>query len=219
MEYAASVQAVAMRAVRLDATGEPVVGDATARNAFVTNQFTRVSWTPEYEAGEEIQQKNAAGVLCVYYKMPDTVKRVNLEVAICNPQPEFSEILAGGSLLTEATDVRGYALPVVGDEVDTNGVGLEVWTRRIVNSRPSATHPYWRWVFPFGQFRMTGDRVLENGLTANVFSGEGLGNVNFGDGPAGDWPFPASTASAMSYAADTAAPTGVNDYVAVIADV
>jgi len=38
----------------------------------------RVSFTPEYEDGDEITEKNAAGEVCVTYKAPDTLKRATM---------------------------------------------------------------------------------------------------------------------------------------------
>lgn len=212
-EYASSIQAVALRVCKLDTDGSPLVG---VKNAFVTSQFTRVSFTPEYEEGEEISEKNAAGVTCVYYKMPDSLKRVNIEIAICKPQPEVYEMLADGALLLDGADTVGWAAPLSTDEPNAAGLGLEVWSRAIVNGRPAATLPYWRWVFPFVQTRMDGERVLENGNMAHAFTGQGIGNEAFGDGPQNDWDFPST--SAMAFARDATAPTGLDDYQAVIAD-
>lgn len=290
MDYANSIQAVALRVCKLAPSGIPLVG---AQNAIVTSQFTRVSWTPEYETGEEISQKNAAGIECGYYKMADTLKRVNVEVAICQPQPELYEMFADGALLSAANDtpktvtnkvltsnvatlttsaahgyaigdtvvvagvdatfdgtqtvtaipttttfsyaktsanvvtaaatgtatkqggVRGWAAPLNTEEPNANGLGLEVWTRAIISGRPASTYPYWRWVFPFVQTRMDGERVLENGNVANAFAGQGLANTSFGDGPNNDWPY--TSTSAVQYARDTTAPTGLNDYSAVLA--
>lgn len=215
MDYASSIQAVAVRATKLGADGAPLVG---VSNAFVTTQFTRVSFTPEYEEGEEINEKGADGTVCVYYKMPDTLKRVNLQVAICKPQPEIYEMLADGSLLENATaEVVGYATPLVGTEPNPDGLGLEVWSRAIVDGRPAAVNPYIRWVFPYAKMRMDGERALENGSMAHQFSGWALGNAAFGDGPVGDWTFP--TTSPMQFARDATAPVGTNNYVEVVADV
>lgn len=213
MDYASSIQAVALRVTKLGADGAPLVG---AKNAFVTSQFTRVSFTPEYTTGDEIEEKGADGTVCVYYKMPDTLKRVNLEVAICKPQPEIYEMLADGSLLSSGADVVGWASPLAGEESNPNGLGIEVWSRAIVDGRPAAVNPYIRWVFPYSKMKMDGERALENGSMAHAFNGESLGNVDFGDGPVGDWEFP--TASPMQFAREATAPTGVNDYVAVVAD-
>lgn len=203
-----------MALVRLGADGAPVVG-ATSR--FVTSRFVRVSWTPEYEVGDEVLQKNADGKLCVNYKSPDQLKRVNLEIAICDPQPEVYEMLAQGSLLTTAGPpevVEGYAAPEADADLNTNGVGVEAWSRRIKDGKPHPTHPFWRWVFPYVQTKMDGQRALEQGLMANAFTGQGLGNVDFGQGYNDTFLFP--TASAMQYVRATTAPTGLDDYVAVV---
>jgi len=65
--------------------------------------FIRATFTPDYDEGEEIQEKSANGLLCVYYKANDTLKRVTLEIAICEPDPEITEIFSGGTLLATTT--------------------------------------------------------------------------------------------------------------------
>jgi hypothetical protein len=201
-DYAASVQAVGLRVSKLDATGAPIIG---ATSAYVTKAFTRFSWTPEYEEGEEISTVAGDGTQCVFFKMDDTLKQVNMELEICKPQPEIHEILAGGTLLTETTENVGWAMPAVGTVAAPNGVGIEVWSRAIVNGRPASVNPYWRWVMPYVKTRLEGDRTLENGALASVFSGIGLGNSTFGDGPGNDWDYTSS--SALAYARDAAAVT------------
>lgn len=287
MDYASSVQAVALRVCKLDASGAPLTGTDTC---IVTDQFTQVSWTPEYKTGTEYTQDAANGTQCVYYKMPDTLTKVNLQVAICNPQPEFYAMMADGAVLlgsatknvtnkalagnvatltanahgflvgdsvtvagvdatfdgtytltavtantfsyaktgadvasTAATgtvsgpdhgsSVRGYAAPTKNEIPNEHGLGLEVWSRRIVNSKPAGDFPFWRWVFPFANLRMDGERQLGNGVTANAFAGDSVGNADFGLGPAADWTL--GSASAMQFAMDATAPTGTNGYVPI----
>jgi predicted outer membrane repeat protein len=60
-----------------------------------------MSFTPEYEDGEEITEKAADGTVCVSYKAPDRLKRATMELAICEPDPELSALLAGGVLLSK----------------------------------------------------------------------------------------------------------------------
>lgn len=201
-DYVSSVQAVALRLTKLTAAGAPVVG---ATNCWVTKQFTRVSFTPEYTEGQEIEVTAADGSNCVYFKADDVLKRVNFEFAICDPQPEIYEMLAGGTILTESTNNIGWSAPAIGAAIGGNGIAAEVWSRAILNGRPHPTLPYFRFVFPYIQTRLSGDRVLENGALANTFTGFGLGNDGFGDGPANDWTFP--TTSAISFAQVATAPS------------
>jgi hypothetical protein len=95
--YAASVQGAAIRVTRLNADGTLGTGDL---DSYTTSAFMRMSFTPEYEDGEEITEKAADGTVCVSYKAPDRLKRVTMELAICEPDPELSALLAGGVLLT-----------------------------------------------------------------------------------------------------------------------
>jgi hypothetical protein len=96
--YAASVQGAAIRVTRLTASGALSTG---VLDSYTTSAFMRVSFTPEYEDGEEITEKAADGTVCVSYKAPDRLKRVTMELAICEPDPELTALMAGGVLLTK----------------------------------------------------------------------------------------------------------------------
>ena len=96
--YAASVQGAAIRVTRLGPDGSLMNNDL---DSYTTSAFMRMSFTPEYEDGEEITEKAADGTVCVSYKAPDRLKRVTMELAICEPDPELTALLAGGVLLTK----------------------------------------------------------------------------------------------------------------------
>src|SRR3954462_5036542 len=93
-DYAASVSGVAIRVTRLNASGGLV-----ATQSYTSRSFIRVSFTPEYEEGDEITEKNADGTVCVPFKAPDPLKRATREVAVCDPDPILSSMLSGGVLL------------------------------------------------------------------------------------------------------------------------
>ena len=206
-DYAASVQGAAVRVTRLNANGTLASG---ASASYVMSAFIRVSFTPEYESGDEVTEKAADGTVCVTFQAPDTLKRVTLEVAICNPDPEFTELLAGGTILSSAGKSVGWAAPVAGTDPNPNGAALEVWSYAVAGGKRDGTNPYWHWVFPYVKMRQSGDRVIENGLMANTFEGWGVGNSSFGDGPTGDWPFISDRP--YQYARSTTAPTGLTGY-------
>lgn len=211
-DYAASISGVAVRATRLQPSGEVAVGEQAS---YVMESFISVSFTPEYEDGDEFTQKAANGTVCATYKAPDTLKRVNIEVAVCNPDPEFSELVAGGLLLQDGDESVGYASAGVGVDANPNGISLEVWSRAIQEGKPASVNPYWRWLFPYVILRPSGERVIENGLLANTFEGWGVGNLPFGSGPEDDWPFPEATGRPYSYVRFDSAPSG-NGYAAVV---
>lgn len=216
-DYASSINGVVVRATRLNADGTVMTGE---ENSYVMKSFISLSFTPEYEDGEELTQKDASGAVCTTFRSPDTLKRVNLELAICEPDPEFTELVSGGTLLTNSSEdeTMGWAAPEIGVDALPNGVALEVWSSAIQGGKRAAKNPYWRWVFPFTTLRQSGDRVIENGILANSFEGWGVGNTQFGQGPGGEgagspWPYISSRAYQYARFADT--PTPQNGYVTV----
>jgi hypothetical protein len=216
-DYAASIQGVSIRVTRLDAAGNLL---NTPGDSYTTSAFIRVSFTPEYEEGDEITEKAADGTVCVVYKSPDTLKRITMELAICEPDPELTQLLSGGLLLrknlgTFATPNRksvGWSSPAVGDDPAATGVAIECWSHAIKDGKKSSTLPYFHWVFPYAKVRQSGDRVIENGLLANTFEGYGLGNSLFGTGLDGRWEYPVATERPYSYARASWAPTGRNGF-------
>ena len=216
-EYAASIQGVSIRVTRLDSAGNLLNG---AGDSYVTSAFMRVSFTPEYEEGDEITEKNANGIVCVTYKSPDVLKRITMELAICEPDPEISNLISGGLLLRKnlgtfaSPDNKsvGWASPAVGDDPAGFGVAIEVWSHAIKDGKKSSTLPYFHWVFPYAKLRQSGDRVIENGMLATTFEGYGLGNTQFASGPDGRWEFPTAAERPYSYARDTWAPVGLTGF-------
>lgn len=216
-EYAASIQGVSIRVTRLDANGNLLNGPG---DSYTTSAFMRVSFTPEYEEGDEITEKSANGAVCVTYKSPDTLKRITMELAICEPDPELTNVISGGLLLRKNLGTFaspnnlsiGWASPGVGDDPAGYGVCIETWSHAIKDGKKSATLPYFHWVFPYAKLRQSGDRVIENGMLATTFEGYGLGNINFGSGPDGRWEFPVAAERPYSYARATWAPIGLKGF-------
>lgn len=216
-EYAASIQGVSIRVTRLDAAGNLMAGPG---DSYTTSAFMRISFTPEYEEGDEITEKGANGVVCVTYKAPDTLKRITMELAICEPDPELSALISGGLLLRKNLGTAeqpnnksiGWAAPGVGDDPAGNGVAIEAWSHAVKDGKKAGILPYFHWVFPFVKMRQSGDRVIENGLLANTFEGYGLGNANFQSGLDGRWEFPVAAERPYAYARTDWAPTGLNGF-------
>jgi hypothetical protein len=212
-EYAASIQGVSIRVTRLDAAGNLLNAPG---DSYTTSAFMRVSFTPEYEEGDEITEKSANGTVCVTYKAPDTLKRITMELAICEPDAELSQLLSGGLLLRKTVDgvVKsvGWAAPGVGDDPAGNGVAIEAWSHAVKDGKRASVLPYFHWVFPYAKLRQSGDRVIENGMLATTFEGYGLGNKNFGSGSDGRWEFPVASERPYSYSRATWAPVGLQGF-------
>jgi hypothetical protein len=189
-------------------------------DSYTTSAFMRISFTPEYEEGDEITEKGANGVVCVTYKAPDTLKRITMELAICEPDPELSALISGGLLLRKNLGTSGqpqhksvgWAAPGVGDDPAGNGVAIEAWSHAIKDGKRAGVLPYFHWIFPYVKMRQSGDRVIENGLMANTFEGYGLGNSSFQAGLDGRWEFPIAAERPYAYARSDWAPTGLSGF-------
>lgn len=207
---AATLYAVALRVARLDASGATPAG---ASNMYVTNGLVKVTFTPVYETGDEVTKKDGQGNTCLNIKQPDTFKRVDINsVELCAEDPELSELLGGGAIITDAGDTIGYAAPAAGVDPTPNGVSLEVWTRRYVDNQPAAL-PYARYLFPRVKLKPTA-KSLEANPMATDFEGIGEENANIGNGPNNDWPTGAVSTRAYQWVAVDTAPTGALGYQA-----
>jgi hypothetical protein len=209
-EYASSIGAVALRVTRLQSDDSLEIGPSASY--VITSDLISISFSPDIEEGDEFTQKGADGNICTTYLAPDSLKRSTFELAVCNPDPELSEMIAGGTIFTQGGQTVGWAPPPVG-VATTNAVAIEVWSRAIVGGKPSGSAPYWHFVFPYVILTPSGDRVLENGILANTFSGWGVGNDGFGAGPDSDNPWPFTSASPYQYARTSTAPIGTRGYV------
>lgn len=211
-DKARSVNGVALRVSRLDSDGFILPGSNTVytQKAFMSFQFT-----PEMEEGEEITEKNADGSICYSSQERSTLKRVTLSLSVCSPDPELEELLLGGTIFKTGDEVLGYAAPEAGEVANPDGIAIEAWSRAMnASGKPIAGAGFYHWVFPYGAFAPSGDRVMENGLMANEYEGWAVGNENFGSGPDGSWAF--TSASPYQYARTNTAPTdqlGYSDYL------
>lgn len=177
------VHACAMRVTRLAANGAPLVGE---ESAVITDSLITLTATPNYTDGDEIEQKNACGVVCVNYRGPDTFKRLDVSIQLCSPNPYLAEVLAGGDLLTVTSRI-GWAAPALG-QVQANPVSIELWTKRIDNGALDADSPYALWALPLVQNLRLGESAFGNNAFLPNFTGQAFENSNWGQGGFDAWP-------------------------------
>jgi len=184
-DCAREVFSCALRVARLEPNGVPDPGDD---NLYVSDALTTLTVEPVIVEGEEIEVKNACGEVCVNVKDCDRLKRLDLTLGLCYPDPELLELLAGGSVLTSG-DAVGYAFPELGSAGCPNGVSVELWAKRWEGTSGSqhATFPYSWYVLP-KTFWQHSTRTFENGPVTVELSGFAVENENWFDGPLNDWP-------------------------------
>lgn len=183
IDCAGSVQMCRTRVARLDTDGQPLAGDG---NLYVSDAVVRFAMTPEVTAGTDFESLNGCGEACVTFKDCDRIKRWNLEIEVCTPDPYLEELFAGGDLVTFGGEVVGYMPSNVGAQPCPDGVSLEMWSKAVVDGALASTKPYWRWVLPRTKWQF-GARELSNTVLANPFTGFSEENDNWLDGPANDW--------------------------------
>lgn len=83
----------------------------------------------------------------------------------------------------------GYKAPELGVTPNPNGIGLEFWTRDILDGASNPDLPYIHWTVPRATLRLADNFVLnaESALQP-VFQGTSAQNSNWGAGPEDDWP-------------------------------
>ena len=119
---AGSLFALGIRVTKLGPTGAPLPG---ARNSYVSDALVQAQLGLEYEDGDEIVQKNGAGLVCLTYKAPDSLKRGTIEgLQICQPDPNLLAMMVGGNVLMEGDREVGYQAPEVGTDPTPYGVSV-----------------------------------------------------------------------------------------------
>lgn len=178
------VQACAIRVSRLDSNGVPSPG---AGNMITSDALVSFGISAVYTDGDEIEDKNACGVVGVNYRGADSFKRLDVTIQIITPDPFLQEMLSGGAVLDPGGGApKGYAMPPIG-EVTGNGVSVELWANRVDDGDLDLNYPYAWYVYPKIRNLRIGDYSHENGSLQPVFSGQAVENANWFDGPLNDW--------------------------------
>jgi hypothetical protein len=197
-----SVQACALRIVRRDATGAEVSGTT---GGYVTNAMTRLTVTPEQEAGLEFLERNACGEFVVNNRDRDLIKRYAVELDLLHPDPEIEELLIGSSLITSGSQSVGAQVPLLGTTPSDNGVSVEWWSyAKVPGAQNAPSLPYFHWVLPWS-FWQIGANEFGNSPLVTHFTGYAVENANFGTGPMAPL-FSAAITRAYARQRDSAAP-------------
>lgn len=204
-------KAVVLQVNRLEDDGSPMVGEG---NQYITNILTQMQLTPVYKTGDEVELPNANGDMCGYYKDRDRLKRDDVTMGLCRPDPELMELLAGGVVLTDG-DAVGYGSPSIGEE-DSNGVGIQLWAKRFLGTTGNLDpdFPYARFLYP-RVYLTQGQRTHENAPLTIQLTGWATENPQWLDGPDNDWPVDSDRI--WQWIPTTTVPDAVCGYVPAVA--
>jgi hypothetical protein len=140
----------------------------------VTDGLISVALTAQIETGEEINDRNWSGALCLTDRSPDEFVRWNLEVTFCNVDPSVISIMSGAPVeLDNSTPPN-----VVGFRTREGAVSsrfaLEAWTgvsAAAADCGPGVDPSYGYTLLPCVIAGRMGDLTLENGRADFVITG------------------------------------------------
>lgn len=213
---ASTLKACALRVIRLDTDGSPLVG---ASSRYSTDTLVLIGHTPTVPDQERLEQLNGCGDQCVLYiGSPKAVESSELTMSLCNLDAELIELLAGGTVIVEDYDSMGY-LASTDSTINEDGVSVEAWTIAWAGRerhQKGGSPAYWRWFWPKTKWQ-AGALTLENGVSVMPLTGTAEPNSGWGTGYAAD-PVPVSVGEAVyGYWLDDTIPTAECGYQAVAA--
>lgn len=153
-----SIRSHVVRATKLDACGAPVIGP---KSTLVSDGHISIKNSPQYEDGEETNQKGANGKLIVKDKAPDQLKYINSEIVFAKVDPELFNLVTGQPIVL---DHSGAAVGIrLGATIDTN-VAIETWTDVPGTACGADGKLYGYALLPFLKGGRLGDFSFENAL-------------------------------------------------------
>lgn len=142
-----SVKGRRFRITRLNECGAHIVGSCSS---VVSSGFVAVTFTGEYDEGEEHTQKNAWGDFCYSERDAPRLKWVNVEAQFCEVNPDVADFIGGASvtMVTASSDTIGLTF---GPQENGAAFALEVWTKLAGTACDAGGgNPYWGYtVAPF----------------------------------------------------------------------
>jgi len=101
-------------------------GGDIGTSQIVTEGFITLTLSSQIEAGTEILQRNAAGILCVNELLSPNFKRFNVEIEFCGVNPSLVAYVANAATYADyAGDVAGFTIR---EGIITGAFALELWT-------------------------------------------------------------------------------------------
>lgn len=177
-----SIQGLALRVTRLDSCCAIANGPC----AFVVSEsFVTLNLTAEIEEPDEFIVKLANGKLCINETGCATLKRYNVELNVCNADPDLFEIISG------VNTVQDFEGDVVGFQIDSDlgecsKFALEFWTKVVGDECVdpiTGAQQYLYWLLPCVSNGRIGDITIENGPLTWTLNAEAIPSAEWGSGP------------------------------------
>lgn len=187
------IKGLRIRATRVGRCGLPLAGP---KNSIVTDGFIEYGLERETSDGDEIEVKNAQGVVCASDRTDDQFKRYNLNLSLCGIHPELINFFTDQPVVVDgASDVVGLLQQTGANE--STGVALELWAGTgggddcevptndsLLTDASEAPFEGWYMLLPWVRGGVLGDLTI-NGtdaaeITVSAYTGSG---AHWGQGP------------------------------------
>lgn len=179
-----------LRVTKTNFCGVPIEG---AANQVVTEGFIRVNLSPEMKAREDLETTNAAGRVCVSTSIPAERKWHNVEVQLCDVDPDLWALIASWARVLDPDGNPIGFYDRARPETDF-GVMFELWTggeskddcpvptSDSVFSSPASGRNYGYFAFGGREF-VNGDLTVEAQPSTFTFNGRTFAPKGWGRGP------------------------------------
>lgn len=181
----APVKGKMLRATKLDACGNPVMGAGGWPVHVVTKGFISVEYAPEFDEGEEIDQKDANGDPAVYEPGRRRIKFYNVTVSCCKVDPELYTMFTGHPVVLDEDGVATGMRVTSGINL-ASSVALELWSGTSLKKCAGGATPRPR----FGYFLLpqiidghVTDFTIENAAVTFTLTGKAIENEAWDVGP------------------------------------
>lgn len=172
-----TIRSHVVRTTTLNNCGAPVIGQ---KSTCVSDGHISIKLSPQYEDGEETNQKNAAGRLKVVDKALDQLKYINFEMAFMQVDPEiFNQVTGQPIVLDHAGNAVGIR---IGETVEAN-VAVETWTDVPGTACGADGKAYGYALLPWIKGGRLGDFSFENALATFTLTGRTSADALWGTGP------------------------------------
>lgn len=172
-----TIRSRVVRTTTLDNCGAPVIGQ---KSTCVSEGHVSIKLSPQYEDGEETNQKNAAGKLIVIDKALDQLKYINFEIVFAQVNPDiFNQVTGQPIVLDHAGNATGIR---IGATVEAN-VAVETWTDVPGTACGPDGKAYGYALLPWIKGGRLGDFSFENALATFTLSGRTSADALWGLGP------------------------------------
>jgi hypothetical protein len=167
-----------MRITRLDECGAPVIGPKTTR---VSKGFVSVALSPQYDDGEAIAVKDAAGDLDINEPADPTLMSVAATITFTRVDPDLVSLITGNQTVTDAA-AKGVGFRLSGGIPVLGGWALEVWSD-LAGQLCEGAKAYGYTLLPYFRGGKVGDVSIENGAASFSVSSNTREASLWGAGP------------------------------------